>query len=403
MPVFDSIAEQYERLHGENPHQAQSVIDLVAHLSPHSSILDLGCGTGTPVVDILTGAGHQVLGIDVSEGMLAIARRKQYTSAFFHAMSFTELPNSFGKFDAIVAHFALLMLPRLEIITMLRRAHGWLKPDGWLSIAMVDFEGDGVTVDFLGVTFPASGIPQKELEQTLVAAGFSIEASVAATHSPEEGPAEKQLFLLARASAAPHTDHSNNSSHLSSSADFLFELGHLKRLQRSGWRLARMATDDTVAAHSFRAALLAIILAGMRGTDPAHAALVALVHDIAEARTGDVDHLAAKYLSQNSSDVSIITEQCSGLPPAAVELILSAATEWKNRESDSALIAKDADILEAVLHVRESLAIDHELCQEWLEYLRQGLLTPEGGRLFDEIQQTSPDDWWKRLVRGSKS
>lgn len=403
MPVFDSIAEQYERLHGENPHQVQSVVDLVAHLSPHSSILDLGCGTGKPVVDILTGAGHQVLGIDVSEGMLAIARRKQYPGSFFHAVSFTDLPDSFGKFDAIVAHFALSMLPRLEITTMLKRAHGWLKPDGWLSVAMVDFEGDGVPVDFLGVTFPASGIPQKELEQTLGAAGFCVEASVAATHSPDEGPAEKQLFLLARALAAPRTGRPNDSGPLSSSADFLFELGHLKRLQRSGWRLARMAINDTVAAHSFRAALLAVVLAGMRGTDPARAALLALVHDMAEARTGDVDHLAAKYLSQTSSDVSIITEQCRGLPPAAIELILSAATEWKQRESDSALIAKDADILEAVLHVRESISIDHELREEWLEYLRQGLLTREGGRLFDAIQQTSPDDWWKRLVRGSKS
>ncbi len=45
-------------------------------------ILDLGCGTGVPTAKVLAEAGHRVLGVDISEGMLEEARRKHRNVEF---------------------------------------------------------------------------------------------------------------------------------------------------------------------------------------------------------------------------------------------------------------------------------------------------------------------------------
>jgi SAM-dependent methyltransferase len=73
---FDSHAEFYD----ENPftkHTAAEVDFLLSifPLVPGDSILDLGCGTGRHSVE-LAKRGFEATGVDISEGMLAVARKK---------------------------------------------------------------------------------------------------------------------------------------------------------------------------------------------------------------------------------------------------------------------------------------------------------------------------------------
>src|ERR1039458_1622985 len=44
---------------------------VAAPLPAHSRILDVGCGNGVPVTEALVYAGHSVVGLDSSAGMLA--------------------------------------------------------------------------------------------------------------------------------------------------------------------------------------------------------------------------------------------------------------------------------------------------------------------------------------------
>ncbi|WP_430792031.1 HD domain-containing protein [Actinoplanes sp. G11-F43] len=183
-----------------------------------------------------------------------------------------------------------------------------------------------------------------------------------------------------------------------STADFWYEVGALKRTTRSGWPLARMANRESVADHSFRTAVIAMTLAATSGADPDRAATLALLHDLPEARLGDLHHLARRYLNGPKPFQQVVEDQTATLPPAAREVIRARAAEWQSRESPEALIARDADILDSILHVRESLGDRPDLQNRWLTYLAASLTTDEARSLLTEITTTDPDDWWPRAV-----
>lgn len=79
----------------------------------------------------------------------------------------------------------------------------------------------------------------------------------------------------------------------SSEFDDLLEIAglaeKLKRIKRAGWvKKAKMRDCESVADHTFRVALLSALLAKRRGLDVGRATVMALLHDLPEAITGDI-------------------------------------------------------------------------------------------------------------------
>lgn len=68
---------------------------------------------------------------------------------------------------------------------------------------------------------------------------------------------------------------------------FLLEAGKLKSIERSGWVREGMPSPETVAEHSWRVALLAMILGDELGVDKNKLIKMALIHDLEEAETHD--------------------------------------------------------------------------------------------------------------------
>jgi SAM-dependent methyltransferase len=202
--AFDNIGERYDQAFPHKDGQVAAGEWLIGQLGRGARVLDAGCGTGVPTARQLWEAGLSVTGIDISGVMLALAR-KNVPDADLRQLDLTETGQELGRFDAAVAFFSLLMLPRADIPGALARLRGVLVPDGLLAIGMVEADVDDVPIDFLGMPVRVTGYPRDELARVVEAAGFEVLATKDLSYAPvsTQAPPEVQLFLHCRRTASP--------------------------------------------------------------------------------------------------------------------------------------------------------------------------------------------------------
>ena len=70
--------------------------------------------------------------------------------------------------------------------------------------------------------------------------------------------------------------------------ELLHNVGKLKELKRTGWVLKNVPNPESVADHSFRTAIIALLLAEKLGLDKDKCVQMALIHDLAESVAGDI-------------------------------------------------------------------------------------------------------------------
>jgi SAM-dependent methyltransferase len=197
--AFDRIGEHYDAAFPHKEGQNAAGEWLIERLPPRSRVLDVGCGTGTPTARRLADAGHEVTGIDISGGMLALARRA-VPAAKFHSLDVADLDRSLGDFTAIVAFFSLLMLPRAEIPMALERIYDLLEPGGHFLLSMVEADLDDTPIHFLGNQVRVTGYVRDELREVVTRAGFEVSELRHLSYAPASTrvPPEVQLFLFCR-------------------------------------------------------------------------------------------------------------------------------------------------------------------------------------------------------------
>ncbi len=108
--------------------RAEYLKRLEAQLSPGSDVLELGCGTGRPVAARLATI-HRYVGIDSSPQMVKLAQRS-VPDGRFHVADMTALNLSANSFDAVVAFYSVIHVPRDDQPELFSRIRSWLRPNG---------------------------------------------------------------------------------------------------------------------------------------------------------------------------------------------------------------------------------------------------------------------------------
>lgn len=148
---YNRIAERYAAWAGASwaGGRARFGALLLERLPPGAAVLDLGCGTGVPVARELA-RRFAVTGVDISARSIALARRNVPGATFLHAdMAALDVPA--GIFDAVVAFYSIIHLPREEHPALLRAIAGWLRPGGLFVAALgVNASEDWLEDDWLG-------------------------------------------------------------------------------------------------------------------------------------------------------------------------------------------------------------------------------------------------------------
>ena len=195
--AFDQIGRRYDESFVERDAQLAEGAWLIDQLDRPARVLDLGCGSGLPTAKQLLDAGVEVVGTDESAVMLDLAQQQAPGATYLHR-DLRDL-SDLGEFDAAVAFFSLIMLPKADIPPLLRALHTRLRGPKLLQIAMVLGDFDQFQISFLGVPTQVCAYPPDELRQVLADAGFEIVELREVAAEAEPNRLEVQIYLRARA------------------------------------------------------------------------------------------------------------------------------------------------------------------------------------------------------------
>jgi len=139
---WSSAAEGWRRRDGLLRKGAAPVTKRMLELSGISTgsrLLDIASGTGEPAISAahMVGVSGQVIGIDLVDDMLAVAREKVATTDLgnieFRCMDAEALDFTPASFDAVTIRWGLMFMPEPQ--TCLAAAHKALKRHGRISLA----------------------------------------------------------------------------------------------------------------------------------------------------------------------------------------------------------------------------------------------------------------------------
>jgi putative hydrolase of HD superfamily len=132
----------------------------------------------------------------------------------------------------------------------------------------------------------------------------------------------------------------------------LRDAGRLKRLPRTGWVEAGIEDPESVADHSYRVALLSMLLSDQAGADTLKALRMAVLHDLAEAVTGDLTP-RQKTGGHDAAESRAFRGLVEGLPREQRRLYTEIMEEYAAGETEEAALVHAADKLEMVLQALE--------------------------------------------------
>jgi putative hydrolase of HD superfamily len=173
-------------------------------------------------------------------------------------------------------------------------------------------------------------------------------------------------------------------------ANLLFEAKMLKEIPRSGFHFLG-AGKESIAEHTFSTTFIAYVMAQLEPEiDALKLISMCLVHDLAEARTGDLNTVQKTYVT--ADEVKALEDTTRLLPFGSS--ITKLIKEFNANHSIEAQLAHDADQLALVLELKYLSDIGYAPPDTWLPPVLNRIKTEVAIKIAQSIMETHRDDWW---------
>lgn len=192
--AYDLAGSRYDELYHEElddrPFDRDLLDRFAQYLEPGALVYDMGCGPCAHIGRHYREKPLRVVGIDISERCIAIARERN-PGMEFQVMDMMNPELADSSLDGIVAYYSIQHFPKRFMNRLFLGFHRILKPGGKLLLSAKGGEGEGHVESFMDT--PAriyfSYFSRAEIENYLDTAGFRI----LFVHLRESYPGEIQI------------------------------------------------------------------------------------------------------------------------------------------------------------------------------------------------------------------
>jgi ubiquinone/menaquinone biosynthesis C-methylase UbiE len=159
-------------------------------------VADVGCGSGRVTI-VLSRLGLDAFGVDLSPGMLSLARRN-YPQLCFEEGSMLELDMPAAGLGGLLAYYSIIHIAKERRPEIFAEFYRVLAPNGVLMVVFQVGDEQGHRTDFRGTPVSVHWYRQRpdELANLLDEAGFSLWTT--AVRQPDGGESVPQGYILAR-------------------------------------------------------------------------------------------------------------------------------------------------------------------------------------------------------------
>jgi len=172
-------------------------------------------------------------------------------------------------------------------------------------------------------------------------------------------------------------------------AEFLKFADKLAELERKGFKLRGVEEPESIMEHSFRVALLALVLHKRLKLNLEKLVSLALIHDLAEAITGDITPFDGidKEEKTKREDKAFV-EICSNLPEEERRCLMNLYTEIKLKKTPEAKIIKQIDKLDMAYKALVYKSKGYEHMQEFIEEAERSISSDVLRDILEELKRS---------------
>jgi ubiquinone/menaquinone biosynthesis C-methylase UbiE len=178
--AYNLAAQKYHDLFhnemNEKEYDRKLLDSFATRFNKDSLICDAGCGPSAHIGKYLFDKGIKVVGVDISEKCIELAKLNN-PEMNFECADICNMPFDNNSFDGFISYYSIINTPKIYIPKIFSEFRRVLKPDGFLLVAVKAGTTEGYIDDLLGIKTKTyfSLFTQDEIVTYFSQAGFLLE------------------------------------------------------------------------------------------------------------------------------------------------------------------------------------------------------------------------------------
>ena len=178
--TYNLAAQKYhDHFHNEmneKEYDRKLLDSFVAKFNKDSLICDAGCGPSGHIGRYLFKKGIKVIGVDISEKCVELARLNN-PEMKFECADIGSMPFNDNSFDGLISYYSIINTPKIYVSKVFDEFRRVLKPDGYLLVAVKAGMSEGYIDDLLGIKTKIYNtlFTKDEIVNYFKGSGFQIE------------------------------------------------------------------------------------------------------------------------------------------------------------------------------------------------------------------------------------
>ena len=178
--TYNLAAQKYHDLFhnemNEKEYDRKLLNSFAAKFNKDSLICDARCGPSGHIGRYLFEKGLKVIGLDISEKCVELARLYN-PDMKFECADIASMPFDNNSFDGVISYYSVINTPKIYVNGLFTEFHRVLKPDGYLLVAAKVGKAEGYIDDLLGIKTKIYNtlFTKDEIVNYFKGSGFQIE------------------------------------------------------------------------------------------------------------------------------------------------------------------------------------------------------------------------------------